>query len=72
MITECEAQLNAFLRGFRTIIPLNYLGAISPSELSFAISGPVEIDVKQMKETCLYDGYKSDSEVAIWFWEVVE
>lgn len=72
MKKESELQLEYFLRGFRSAIPISWIQIFSPSELELLISGPQIIDVKEMKKYAIYKGMAKDSDVAKWFWEVLE
>jgi len=72
MTKEIERQLRAFMKGFRTIIPKNFLTPLSTSELEIIIAGTPEIDLEDMKKYVEYGGYNSSSQIIKWFWEILE
>mmetsp|Transcript_126 Transcript_126/g.244 ORF Transcript_126/g.244 Transcript_126/m.244 type:complete len:1264 (-) Transcript_126:22-3813(-) len=73
---ETSAQLNAFLKGFRDLIPASWVRLFSPYELQKVISGDDTvkgIDVNGLKEVMLYSGgYNLSQPIMQWFWEVVD
>ena len=71
MTKEIENQLEAFLRGFRAVLPARFLAHLSPSDLGLLISGTPIIDLEDMKMNCRYEYFEEDTDVAVWFWQVV-
>jgi len=73
---ETAIQTNAFLHGFRDLIPASWVRLFSPYELQKVISGDDAIqgfDVKSLKSVMLYGGGYHPSQVVIqWFWEVID
>ena len=73
---ETAIQTNAFLHGFRDLIPASWVRLFSPYELQKVISGDDAIqgfDVKSLKNVMLYGGGYHPSQVVIqWFWEVID
>ena len=72
MIKEIEKPIRAFLKGFRTIIPKNFLKHLSTSDLELIIAGTPEIDLEDMKSHFNYHDYSSSSQIVKWFWEILE
>ncbi len=72
---ETAAQTNAFLHGFRDLIPASWVKLFSPYELQRVISGDDAIkgfDVKGLKDVMLYSGgYHPSQPIMQWFWEVI-
>lgn len=73
---ETAIQTNAFLYGFRDLIPASWVRLFSPYELQKVISGDDAIqgfDVKGLKSVMLYGGGYHPSQPAIqWLWQVIE
>ena len=73
---ETAAQTNAFLHGFRDLIPASWVRLFSPYELQKVISGDDTVkgfDVKSLKNAMEYGGgYHPSQPLMIWFWEVIE
>lgn len=72
MTENIRDQLQAFIRGFKTILPTGWVAHLSPSELELMISGLSKIDVADMKESCVYKGYSTKDSQIVWFWEILE
>lgn len=71
LIKEIEGPLNAFKEGFYKFVSPEYLKLFSATELDKLIAGEPTIDVQEMKNTAIYEGYDEDSEQIVWFWEAV-
>jgi len=72
MTKEIEKPLKAFLKGFRRIIPRNYLSHLSTSDLEIIIAGAPEINLEDMKKYAEYSsGYNATSQIIKWLWEVL-
>jgi len=73
---DSNVQTNAFLSGFRDLIPASWVRLFSPYELQRLIGGNDEvkgIDIKDLKAAITYGGgYHPSQEVMHWFWEIVE
>jgi len=67
-----KSQLEAFLKGFHTILPKHLISYLSPSELELVIAGSPKIDLQEMKEYALLVNYNENNKVVGWFWEVLE
>ena len=72
MINEIKPQIQAFLKGFRSVIPRAKLEQFSPSELEIMISGPQQIDINDMKANTIYSEISNDHQLIVWFWEILE
>lgn len=64
-----ENQLKAFIRGFRTIVPLKWISFLTPQELEVLISGSGDINIEVLKKNTIYKGHSKNSEVVTWLWE---
>ena len=72
MTKEIEKPLRAFMKGFRSIIPKNFLTHLSTSELEIIIAGTPQIDLEDIKKHVQYNGYSSSNQIVKWFWEILE
>ena len=72
MIKEIEKPMRAFLKGFRTIIPKDFVTHLSTSEMEIIIAGAPQIDLEDMKKHVRINGYNSSSQIIKWFWEILE
>ncbi len=68
-ITE---QKEAFLTGFYSIIPKELLKMFDNRELELLISGLQNIDVDDLRENTLYEGYNARSRPVVLLWEVLQ
>lgn len=57
MIKNVKPQMDAFTRGFRTILPKRYLNLFKPQDLQLMISGVPNIDVEEMIAHLLFDNH---------------
>jgi len=67
---EIQKELDAFLKGFNLIIPVDFLSLFTVSELQLLISGIPTIDVAEMKKYAKYIKYEESSPQIIWLWEI--
>ncbi|CCI45901.1 unnamed protein product [Albugo candida] len=68
------AETNAFLRGFRDLIPAKWIQMFSPNELQMLIGGNMTkaIDLSDWKANTLYaSGYHPTQTLIVWFWEIL-
>ncbi|KAK4796818.1 hypothetical protein SAY86_029144 [Trapa natans] len=72
LTTAIRPQINAFLEGFRELIPWELISIFNDKELELLISGLPEIDLDDMRANTKYSGYSAASPVVQWFWEVVQ
>lgn len=71
MREEMSDEIDAFLRGFNTLISASDLAYFTPSEIETIIAGRSTIDVQDMKKYANL-GYGYSDEYLSWFWEVLE
>ncbi|XP_055328576.1 ubiquitin-protein ligase E3B-like isoform X2 [Paramacrobiotus metropolitanus] len=71
---QIKQQVNAFTRGFLSIIKPEWISIFSPPELQKLISGDSQtIDLKDLrKNTQYYGGFHSSHRVVGWLWDVLE
>lgn len=72
MIHEIEQELQAFLKGFRTLLPIGYLSHFSPGELELMIAGIQKLNLDELKNNSVYVSCNRESDLAKWFWEILE
>ena len=72
MRKEIEPQLQAFLKGFRSVLPKGFVSHFRPAEFELLISGMQNIDIEDMKRYCCYRGFSPNSPLVSWFWEILE
>jgi ubiquitin-protein ligase E3 C len=72
---ESYPQTQAFLRGFRDLIPAAWVRLFSPYELQKVISGDDSVkgvDIDGLKSTMQYSGgFHPSQDIIKWFWEVL-
>jgi E3 ubiquitin-protein ligase HUWE1 len=69
-----NAQINAFLEGFRDLIPVKLISIFSEKELELLIAGTPDIDVKDLQANCEYHGWGPRAQAAEpirWFWAIL-
>ncbi|CAD5221913.1 unnamed protein product [Bursaphelenchus xylophilus] len=67
-----EEQLKSFLNGLFSVVDREFLRIFDPNELSYILSGSVEIDLNDWRKNTEYKGGFSDSHPVIrWFWQFV-
>lgn len=70
-VSRVEAQMRAFLDGFKDLIPLSMLKIFDENELELLMCGIGTIDVKDWREHTNYKGdYNANHMVVQWFWRV--
>ena len=73
MIVGIKKQIDAFLLGFKEILPEDHLQVFTPSELELVICGIPEIDVADWKANTTYGSTYTDKSPQVeWFWEFVQ
>ncbi|KAI9140489.1 hypothetical protein BKA69DRAFT_1079194 [Paraphysoderma sedebokerense] len=66
-----KEQSEAFIKGFRSVIPPLWTSIFSPPELQRLISGDdVDIDIQDLRRNTIYQGYFDKHKVIINFWSV--
>jgi len=70
---QCATQLNSFRKGFERLVDINLVKEmIDQDELETTICGPQELDFKDLRSATVYaEGFKSDSPMMKWLWEIV-
>ena len=69
---HCEAQFEAFKRGFYKTMSPEVIELFQPEELELMICGSKEIDFHDLEMATRYvDGYTATSPIVSWFWEIV-
>jgi len=71
MITEVQGQVDAFLKGFQSVIPLEMISSFTVAELQLLISGEQEIDITDMKMNVILSGYKKTDSIIEWIFEIL-
>ncbi len=61
MADEIKTQIESFLDGVNTVLPLEYLKIFTADELELLISGMPEIDVEDLENNTEYVNYTKDS-----------
>ncbi|EKX49753.1 hypothetical protein GUITHDRAFT_67610, partial [Guillardia theta CCMP2712] len=72
LVDRVAVQTDAFVAGFHSVLPLEYLQPFSAGDLELLLCGSTEIDIEDWKVNTLYkSGYSSESDIVGWFWELV-
>ena len=66
-----KPQVDAFVAGFREIIPAYLLESCDVSNFELLLCGLPKIDVDDMQKNTIYEGFTEDSPQVIWFWQAV-
>ena len=71
---ETALQSRAFLRGFRDIIPVDWIRMFDARELQMVIGGEQRaIDIENLRQFSRYGGgYHPSQEIMIWFWDILQ
>lgn len=72
MADEIKSQIESFLDGINTVVPLDHLKIFSAEELELLISGMPEIDIDDLESNTEYVNYSKDSMVIKWFWKTLK
>eukprot|EP00092_Neocalanus_flemingeri_P033110 GFUD01036005.1.p1 GENE.GFUD01036005.1~~GFUD01036005.1.p1 ORF type:complete len:1046 (+),score=311.60 GFUD01036005.1:157-3294(+) len=68
---SCEAQFDAFKKGFLKVVSSRVLQLFHPQELMALVVGNENYDWELLEELCEYkEGYTKDHETIVYFWEV--
>uniref|UniRef100_F7A8M5 HECT-type E3 ubiquitin transferase n=1 Tax=Ciona intestinalis TaxID=7719 RepID=F7A8M5_CIOIN len=72
--TQILHQTKAFVAGFRSVIPTNWISMFSSPELQRLISGDnVDMDLTDLKKHVVYyGGFHSSHRVVRWLWDILE
>ena len=72
MTKNIQAQIEAFKAGFNEMVPAKIVSIFDSKELELLISGLPTVDLDDLKVNTEYHNYNKDSEVIVWFWDVLE
>lgn len=74
MHRQIQSQVAAFRRGFRCLIPPDWLSLFSGPEVQRLISGDNSpIDLKDLRRnTSYYGGFHDSHRVVVWLWDLLE
>ncbi|XP_055636023.1 E3 ubiquitin-protein ligase Nedd-4-like isoform X1 [Toxorhynchites rutilus septentrionalis] len=71
-VARVKNQMQAFLEGFGSLVPLHLLKIFDENELELLMCGIQSIDVNDWKRNTLYKGdYYANHVVVQWFWRAV-
>lgn len=70
MTRGIEEQTKAFLDGFNSVVPLEWLKYFDERELELMLCGMQEIDVEDWQRNTIYRHYTRNSKQILWFWQV--
>lgn len=70
MTRGIEEQTKAFLEGFNSVVPLEWLKYFDERELELMLCGMQEIDVDDWQRNSIYRHYTRNSKQVLWFWQV--
>jgi len=69
--SSCEAQFDAFKKGFLKVVSGRVLQLFHPQELMALVVGNENYDWDVLEQNCAYkEGYTADHETIVFFWEV--
>ncbi|KAG7205569.1 hypothetical protein KM043_007541 [Ampulex compressa] len=71
MTRGIEEQTKAFLEGFNSVVPLEWLKYFDERELELMLCGMQEIDVDDWQRNTIYRHYTRSSKQILWFWQFV-
>lgn len=71
MTKNIQAQIEAFKVGFNEMVPANIVAIFDSKELELLISGLPTVDLEDLKVNTEYHNYTQDTQVILWFWEVM-
>ncbi|TIA76152.1 hypothetical protein E3P91_00019 [Wallemia ichthyophaga] len=72
IVTRVKDQFEAFMSGFKELIPQDLINVFDERELELLIGGMAEIDIEDWKKHTDYRGYTESDQVVQWFWNVVK
>ncbi|XP_043270860.1 E3 ubiquitin-protein ligase Su(dx) isoform X2 [Venturia canescens] len=72
MTRGIEEQTKAFLEGFNSVVPLEWLKYFDERELELMLCGMQEIDVDDWQRNAIYRHYTRNSKQVLWFWQFVK
>ncbi|TIC76091.1 HECT-domain-containing protein [Wallemia mellicola] len=72
IVTRVKDQFEAFMSGFKELIPQDLINVFDERELELLIGGMAEIDIDDWKKHTDYRGYTESDEVVQWFWNAIK
>lgn len=73
LLDELEAQRDAFVEGFHSIISPERIQGFAVDELNLMWTGKAEFDVTEFSKGCKFEGdLDADAPLVQWFWEILE
>ncbi|AFN82814.1 ubiquitin protein ligase E3A [Encephalitozoon romaleae SJ-2008] len=70
--TLIKPQFEAIRKGFYSIIDKDKMMYLDPKELEKIMMGSNTFDIKAIRSSTTYSGFKEDSPIIIYFWEIFE
>jgi len=67
-----KQQITQFLTGFHELIPRELISVFNNRELELLIAGLPDFNFEDLKDNIDYDGYTSESDQIVWFWEIIK
>lgn len=67
-----EPYMKSIRKGFLAIIQPTSFEFLHAKELEKIIVGSKYIDIRKIKEMCIYRGYSASSNIIKWFWEIIK
>ncbi|KMV66251.1 E3 ubiquitin-protein ligase [Encephalitozoon cuniculi EcunIII-L] len=67
-----KPQFESIKRGFYSIIDKDKLAYLDPKELEKIMMGSNTFDIKAIRSTTTYSGFREDSPIIVYFWEIFE
>jgi len=67
-----KPQMDAFLKGFFSIVPSDLLKIFDNRELELLLSGLPTIDIDDLKENCTYENYTARSKPILFLWAALK
>ncbi|KAG5859859.1 E3 ubiquitin-protein ligase [Encephalitozoon hellem] len=70
--TLVKPQFEAIRKGFYSIIDRDKMMYLDPKELEKIMMGSNTFDIKAIRSSATYSGYREDSPIILYFWEIFE
>jgi E3 ubiquitin-protein ligase NEDD4-like len=67
-----QAQMDALVQGFTTLIPLSAIKVFDMAELKMLVNGKPTIDVEELRSCTVFQGgYDEHAQVVLWLWQAL-
>lgn len=67
-----QAQMDAVVQGFTTLIPLSAIKLFDMAELKMLVNGKPTIDVEELRSCTVFQGgYDEHTQVVLWLWQAL-